>query len=246
MKMIKPILQLCVCMLLVISCKSLSISQETQTTTEQKVSLGTIGLDKDFILQSGFNGAAVPTYSKPIKVSALVKPFTKHTYKSFLKAKVSQTSNVDITYVDSIDVKPQFIQLKIADKVTLISALNEKTNKDVKDYLSHNTSANIVTHISAAFNSKNLEAIQQADAVFLVETETKTYALQLHKTNVKTQVIQFNEGVVFAYKTSNCCWQENKKRQLNIVDFVSEYNNCPNKTYRSANRAKKKINYYKL
>ncbi len=232
--------------LLFCSCKTGSIYSEPQNVTKHKVALGTIGTDKDFILQSGFNSAAVPRYKNPIKVSALVTPFTKQTYKTFLKANVLQSAKTDVDYIDSLNVKPKYIQLKIADKVNLIKALNEKSNQSIKAYLSNKTSANIVTSISVAFSSEVLKAIQQAESIFLVETKAKTYALQIDRSNAEKQIIHFSEGVVFAYNTANCCWQENKHRQLDIVDFVTGYNSCPNKTYRSSNRAKKKINYFKL
>ena len=82
--------------------------------------------------------------------------------------------------------------------------------------------------------------------MFLVENGLKMYALQLYKNGDKTDMIRFNEGVVFTFKTASCCWQENKRYQLNIVDIVEDFNACPNKTYSSANRAKKKVNYFKL
>ena len=84
--MMKSILLLFACILLVTSCKSFPLLQEKQPTTKQKVSLGTIGLDKDFVLQSRFNNSAIPNYSKPIKVSASIIPFNKSIHKSFLKA----------------------------------------------------------------------------------------------------------------------------------------------------------------
>ncbi|GAA4234260.1 hypothetical protein GCM10022291_13290 [Postechiella marina] len=212
--------------------------QEPQTNTQQKVSIGSLGSGKDFILQKNYNSAALPSYSKPIKVSVFIKPFTKQTYKSFLKASASQSEHVSINYTDSIKVKPQYIQFKIADKVELIEALNAKENLRVKTYLGHNSSTNIVTSISMAFNRANLDVIKQASGVFLIEYLSKQYALQLYKDGVKSEIIQFKEGVVFAYNTSNCCWQEDTRHRTNIVDIVDKYNRCPNKTFRSANKAK--------
>ena len=60
------------------------------------------------------------------------------------------------------------------------------------------------------------------------------------KMEKKTETIPFNKGVIFQYKTSHCCWQEDKRHRLNIVDLVSKFKNCPNKTYRNSNRAKKR------
>ena len=228
------------------SCKTFNIDQSIQTKTIQQVSLGSIGSEKDFFLEKGFNGSAVPNYKSPIKLSVIKKPFTKQTYKAFLKAKALQSVDINIRYVDSIPNKPAYIQLQIIDKVAVINALNSLENKDIKDYLSLQTYANVLTSISLVLNQKDTENITNADAVFLIENGLKTYALQLYKDKIKTGVIPFNQGVVFAYQTSNCCWQESKRHKIDIVDLVNAYNNCPKRTYRSAKRAEKTINYYKL
>tara|TARA_R110002096_G_scaffold421590_1_gene627442 strand:+ start:2444 stop:3205 length:762 start_codon:yes stop_codon:yes gene_type:complete len=228
------------------SCGSLSLLQESQTNTSQQVQIGSIGSDKDFLLQKGFNDAAIPNYSAPIKLTVLNKPFNKNTYKAFTKANTLLASNISVAYVDSIANKPKYLRLKIADKIEVIKAFNSKGNVDLRGYLSHNKYANVLTSISIVFNPKDFEAINKASAVFLIENKPKTYALKLYNQNAKPENIPFTNGVVFGYNTSYCCWQENNRHQLNIVDLVKTNNNCPNKTYRSANRAKKKINYYKL
>ncbi|MEP5339997.1 MAG: hypothetical protein ABJL44_18455 [Algibacter sp.] len=225
-------------------CKSASILEEPQNTTTQKITLGSVGLNKKFILQKEFNGAAVPKYQQPIKLTAYVVPFTKGKYKSFLKAKALQSSPVSVNYIDSIAIKPQYLRFKIADKVALIGALNGNENENIKRYLSSNSSSNLVTSLSVVFNKPDLKLIQEATAVFLVENGLKNYALQLYKDGVKSDLIQFNKGVVIEYNTSSCCWQEDNRHHVNIVDLVEKYNNCPNKTYRASNKAKKELKLF--
>ncbi|WP_142785725.1 hypothetical protein [Changchengzhania lutea] len=233
-------------LILLVSCKTIISNQFSQTKTTQQVNLGSVGLDKDFLLQQEFNNAAIPTYNKPIKLRVSIKSFNKQTYKILTKAKVSQPANFSVIYIDSIPKKPQYLQLQIADKVSVLEDLNSKANYSLKDYLILNKRTNIITDISIALNQNDLENIANADAVFLVEESYKKYVLQYYKTSTEVEKISFSEGIIFGYKTANCCWQENSKHQLSIVDLVSDFNNCPNKTYRSANRAKKKINYFKL
>lgn len=228
------------------SCKTLDFGQVSQTKTTQQIQLGSIGSDKDFLLQQAYNNTAIPKYAKPITLAVSIKPFTKQSFKNFTKAKALQTAEVNINYIDSIANKPQYIELQIADKVAIINAFNTNDNQDIKNYLDHNQNANVITSISMALNKKDLEKMTNSDAVFLIESTHKIYTLQLYKANKKIETILFNESIVFGYKTANCCWQENNKYQLNIVDLVSAFNNCPNGTYRSSKRAKKKINYYKL
>jgi len=232
--------------LLFSSCNTINLYETSQANTTQPVYLGSIGSEKDFFLQKGFNSSAIPSYKNPIKLSVVTKPFNKQTYKAFTKAKGLQSADINIHYVDSIPNRPKYIQLNIADKVAVINSLNSLENKDVKDYLSLQTYANVLTGISLALNQKDTENITNADAVFLIENGLKTYGLLLYKDKIKTGIISFNQGVVFAYETSNCCWQESKRHQINIVDLVDAYINCPKGTYRSAKRAKKPINYYKL
>lgn len=241
----KSILVLCIICFLT-SCKSLDIHQASHTPTTQQVTLGTVGLDKDFLLQKEFNNTAIPTYKTPIKVFATAAPFNKQHYKNFVKAKALQSASVSVNYIDSISNKPKFLKLQIADKVAVIDALNSQENSTIKAYLSHNTHANILTHISIALNKKDFDAITKANAVFLIEKGIKNYALQLYSHGERTQLISFNQGILFAYKTEHCCWQENEKHQLSIVDLVSTFNNCPNKTYRSPIRVKKKMNQIKF
>lgn len=227
-------------------CKTIGLDQFSKNSTTQQVSLGSIGLDKDFLLQSHFQNTAIPKYLNPIKLDASIKEFNRHTFNNFTKAKTHQSAEINLSYVDSISKKPKYIQLEISDTVAAITSFNSKENKAVKDYLENNKYANVITLISMALNEMDLDSIANADAIFSIEENYKTYSLQLYKANKKFDEIQFNQGIIFEYQTSNCCWQENKRHQLDIVDLVKSYNNCPNKTYRYAYRAKKKINYYKL
>ena len=244
--MLKILLCNCSLLLILTSCKTFNIDQPSQTKTVNQITLGAIGSEKDYFFQNGFNASAVPNYKSPIKLSVFIQPFTKKTYKAFAKAKALQPADIIVNYIDSIADKPKYIQLQIADKVGVVKALNGIENKGVKDYLSLHSYAQVLTRVSIAFGQKELENIMNADAVFLMEEGIKTYELQLYKGNKKTETILLNQGVVFEYNASNCCWKESKRHQLDIVDLVNTYSNCPNKTYRSAKRAQKTINYYKL
>jgi hypothetical protein len=227
------------------SCKTISIRGASKASTTQSLVLGSIGSGKDFLLQKEFNSTALPNYKTPIKVAINVKPFKKHLFKTFLKARALQPANVDLNYIDSLDVKPKYIDLEIADKVSLVEALNTEENTSLKRHLNHNASANLITSISMALHQEDFEKLINAESVFLVENGQKTYALQLYKNGSKTAKINFNKVVVFAYKTANCCWQESTRHKLNIVDLVEEHNNCPKKTYRLARKAQKKVNRFK-
>ena len=84
--MFKPILLL-IFFGLIFSCKSITIQQDMQHTTRQNIMLGTVGEQKDFVLEQDYNHTAIPKYSKPIKIQPITTEFTKATYRAFLKAK---------------------------------------------------------------------------------------------------------------------------------------------------------------
>lgn len=223
----------------VFGCKTASIFEFSYTPTTQYVQLGNLGSSKDFILQQGYNNRGIPHYKTPIKLTITNKLFTKQNYKTFAKAKALQSANVDIKYVDSIVVKPYYVQLQIADQITLIESLNNQENKGVKGYLMGHSTANLITSVSMAFNQNDLNKIKQAEAAFLVEHGLKTYAIQLYNDGKKAEIIPFNKGVVFGYDTAYCCWQEDNKHRMQIIGLVNEFNQCPYNTYRNSKRAKK-------
>ena len=231
---------------IVISCKSIKVNQEYQKTTTQNLQLGTVGEQKDFVLEQDYDHVALPVYNIPIKVSISPSSFNKLTYKAFVKAKTSQTQNVAVNYIDTLDTKPKYLKIDIADRVAVLNILNNKTNQDVFQFLKNKDQAHVITSLAVAFKNKQLDILTQADEVFLEVTGVKNYVLKAYKDNELQQTILFNEGIVFAYKTSSCCWKQNDKYQLEIIDLAEGNNKCPNQSYKSANRAKKEINYFKL
>lgn len=226
------------------SCKSISVNNESQKTTTQNIQLGTIGEQKDFILEQDYNHIALPKYKNLIKVNIIKNSFNKSTYKAFKKAEILQNVSVAIEYVDSSKVKPSFIKLEIADRLPIINSLNN--NNDIFEYLKNKSASHIITSLSIAFDIDILQSIQNSDEAYLADSGIDGYVLVLFKDEIEQRIIKFMEGVVFAYQASNFCWQEDDRRQLNIVDIVESTDKCPSNTYRSAKRAKKKINYYKF
>lgn len=223
-------------LVLVTGCKTLSVNQTLYKTTVDHLTLGGVSLSNKSIVTPTSTNVAIPAYKTPVKTQATTIPFTAKTYKAYAKAAKIQIRLDSITS-DSLNYTPKFIQLHIADKVALLEALNDDSNSNLKTYLSYNPKSGIVTDISIKFPLKQLQLIQNADAIFLTELHLKTYALQLYKDGVKTEKIPLSDGTVFAYKVANACWKENRQRKLQIIDLVSTCN-CPKATYKVSQKAK--------
>ena len=228
---------------LITSCKSVTIPQGHATL--QPITLGCIGQDNGSLIKTRFNATAIPDYEKPIKVMVTHIPFTKSTYKQYLKANTLQAKHIEMRK-DSIAPNPSYVQLHITDKVTLLNALNANTNTDIKDYLSNHANANIITKVSIALRDEKIKQLVEAQEVFLEQNGNKSYAIKTYRDNKPTATIHFSDGVIFAYQSNNSCWKEDSKYQLNIIDLINPLKSCPKKTYRSAKRAKTNINYFKL
>jgi len=238
-------IQILVLTLVIVSCKPLGFQAYTQQTTTQKIALGSIGLSSNFILEKGYDNTGLPNYEKDIKVSISALPYSKATYKAFSKAAQLQETNFKVNYIDSLDHKPKYLDISIADEVLLIESLNNHSNASIKNYLSTKKEAKVVTSIAMALPSNFMTSFKEGDEYFLSEYGKKSHAIVIYKKGEPIETIPFTKGVIFAYDVSSCCWQENDKHQIDIVDLV--YNvDCPYKTYHSAKRAKKKVNYFKL
>ncbi len=228
------------------SCKTVQINHEYQKSTTQNIQLGTVGEQKTFILEQDYNHTALPNYQTPIKVNVNPLEFNKSTFKVFSNAKINQNQKVSVNYVDSLENKPKYLKLDIADRVAVLNTLNNKASKDVFQFLQNKDQAHLVTSIALALNTDDINTIINADEVFLEVTGIKNYALNLYKGEIVQQTILFNDGVVFAYKTSSCCWKQNDKYQLEIVDLAEGNTKCPSQSYKSVKQAKKEINYFKF
>ncbi|MFD0963844.1 hypothetical protein [Pseudofulvibacter geojedonensis] len=243
--MYKKLFFICILSLFFKSCKTVVVDAKNSTITQRPVSLLCIGDEEDLLLESNYANNAIVAVNKPVKVIVTTNHFTKKTHKAYTNANSIQSKNINVEYSDSLEKKPIYLSISIADKVSVLDALKEKQNQSLKEYLSLQDNAKLITKISLVVKTVDIEKMQQAEEVFLAPYGLKSYALNLYSKGEIIHRVLFTDTVVFAYNSSGICWKENNKHQLEIVDLVGG-NGCPVKTFKSANRAKKKINYFKL
>lgn len=231
---------------IVLSCKTISVQNKQHFQTSQNITLGSIGIDENFILEKTYSNIGFPKYFRPVKVNVIPTYFSKSTYAAFKDAKPSQNGTINISYYDSLDVKPKFLSINISDKIALISLLNHKENTDVKDFLLNQNESQIVTSIAVVFGKSNHDLLKDAEEIFIEQSGLNNIALKIYKDSKFIKTLNFNEGIVFSYRSASVCWKENSKYQLKIVDLIEGDNSCPQQTYKSSKRAKKDINYYKF
>jgi len=226
------------------SCKTVTIQNEQHKVTINNIALGSLGIEENFALEKTYNPIGIINYSIPIKVNATINSFEKPTYKAFLRAKEMQNTQMESIEIDSVKMDSRFVTLEISDKIQLIDILNNKANSIIKAYFKNQNNSHIVTHVSMLFSKIDTQDMVNADEIFIEMEGIKSGVLKLYNNGVQTKVLNFNDGLVFTYRVSSACWKENEKHQLEIVDLVEGDNGCSFKSYKSARRAKKKINYY--
>lgn len=225
-----------------VSC-SKALLTTTHHNTKVQLQLGEIGEDENFALEKNYRHTAVPNYDEPVKINVRQNTFTKKTYKTFTKA---NTKKLAVTYIDSLEKKPNYLTLSISDRVTVLNAINGKTNTNVKTYLSNKFNSHIVSDIGIVFSEQQQNAILQADEVFFKTHGLKAYALYLYKNGNLVTTIPFSEGVVFNYKTLNFCWKQIKYATWNIVDILEDNERCSKGTYKYPKMEKTVDEYLKF
>lgn len=222
------------------SCKTVVVNKQTQKIASAALELGTIGKTKPNLQINAFEINAIPQLNQKIRVTAMVMPFNKTTFKAYVKAATLQGKKSTVKYVDSLPNKPTYVALKIADNITLLEELNSKHNVTVFNYLKTVPDANVVTAISMVFDTSILSEISQAEELYLSNVKYKKYDLELYKNGKLHKTIVLTSGTTFTYKLSSFCWGENNRHQPILVDIIDEHSNCNNNTQNSFQKVIKK------
>lgn len=222
---------------LFVNCKSVF----TDFKTSEAIQLGTIIKQDGFNSQRNIQHVAKPVFKQPIPLYVKRTAFTKTSYKSFLRAKETQNSHLNISFDDSISTRPYYVRIGILGRVDVLSALANKLNTPVLDFLKTSRKNAIITEVSMAVSPDILEILTKSDQIFLrSEHSNNLYAFMrygedgdLHKINVKS-------SVVFGYKRAGFCWEETNRQPLKIVDWNYGNKNCPSGSTKDPKKALKK------
>ena len=223
--------------ILCVSCSNKIINPANFKTTEQ-VELGGIGVASNFVLDKSYEQTGIVTYKQPIKVAVQQETFNNTTYKAFEKAKFTSNKKTTIVYIDSVDTKPNYLKLEIADRISIIEAVNDTKNTSVKAFLKVKHEAHLVSQVSIAFPKQIQTSILSADEIYLQSYGVNSFAIHLYKKGVLTDTIPFTEGVVFSYGGSKFCWKNTNHSVWEIADIVPTNKTCPKGTYRSPKKDK--------
>ena len=217
------------------SCNALPIPS-VQKDASTSIELGAIGIMSSGLVQNRFQINAIPTLEQKIRVKSISKYFDKTTISYYNKNQPDTTKT--LTYIDSLKIQSKYLQLEIIDKVTLLEELNAQPNKKVVDYLKTTENILFISSVSIKFPEMLQNSIQNAEEVFLVNSDNKKYVLGLFNKDKCSETIEFSTGDIFEYETSNFCWGVNDKHTIVITDITN--GKCGKSTYKTYYKSHKK------
>ena len=229
-----------------VSCKTVHIAKQPQKIASSALELATIGKTTPNFQLNNFEVQAIPLLKEKIKVSASLQKFNKATFKAYVKAANLQGKKNSLKYVDSLTHKPRYVIFTIIDKVTLLKELNSSFNTNIVNYLKYNPKAKIVTTVTMVFDEAILNQLNQAEEIYLSNTNYKKYVLELYKNSKLFQTIEFVNGTVFSYKVSSFCWGLDIKNQLELVNIINENSKCMKPSFKDYQKLEKKKHAFKF
>jgi hypothetical protein len=96
------------------------------------------------------------------------------------------------------------------------------------------------SQVTVHFPNSILKEIASSDEIYLIQNRAKTLSLSLLTENKIFDQVEFTDGKIVKFKTSEFCWGLNKRREPEIFDLVPEGTECSGDTYKSAKKVVKK------
>lgn len=232
--------------LILISCNTLKIKDNEYKVTSSPTEIGSIGHSQPFSLNNDFTTHAFPELENKIRVNVQVIPFTKKANKVYLKKGKYNQNQSEVAFVDSLETKPELVEIDILDIEGYVKEVNSNNNRGILSYLKDTKNAKVVNSIITTLSVENISKIRQADTYYLVNSQENKYTLALYNTNKKTESIDLQSGVVLGYKVVSCCWSITDRGKWYLADLVDEYTSCHGTTKPKIKEKKANKSLYKM
>lgn len=235
-----------VLLILVVSCKTINVKEQSYKTSNSKIELGALGESKSIgELKNSFTTTGYPTIDEKIKLDIAILPFTKKANKIYQSKEKFNQKQSKINYVDSLPVKPEMVSIKISDIASLVNDLNVSANAKELAFIKNNERTTIVTSVLVVLNIAEIEKLRNADTYYLVQSDIAKHTIALYKQGKKVDSIDLTSSTIIGYTIGKFCWFENEKGKWQIGDIVQKGNSCKGNTYRKV-KPKKEKSLYKM
>lgn len=228
----------------IISCNSVKIKNESYKVSDEITTLLTVGESYNSITQKKyFETFGFPNLNDKIKLDIEILPFTKKLNEVY-KSKIKYNQNLpQVNYVDSLEIKPEVLKISIADKASLVNALNNSNNIGLREFIQNTQKASIITSLVVNLDNTTIDKIKQSDAFYLVQVNEAQYGISLYSNNKKIETLNLQSLTMLAYKANDFCWSQNTNGKWFIGDLVEEDTKCNGNTFKKISEKKEKSLY---
>lgn len=163
------------------SCKTISFGDDPSKALAPQSFPGMVGAYAQDLTSANFTAAGVPQLEEKIRLAVVKRNFTRSSLRKFNKKVLSKDQKLEI--IDSLDVRPQYYNIGISDKIGLIDALNSPGNTSLRNYLKTTEKNVILTSINIYFPDEIAQAVDSASEIYLVNNKKSSYSLELLNKN---------------------------------------------------------------
>lgn len=207
-------------------------------------SIAAIGKKDNSLLHTNFKQVGEPNLSKAIALSVSAIPFTKSKFKTYQNLKTNKGERTNVTYVDSLPIKPKYVHFEIKDKIGLKTLLNSAENDEVRSYLTKDSNCQIVSGISIYIDEMEADMFIRAEGLFLVTDTNGMLRIELMNGKQK-QYVNLSKNQIFDYDLMGFCWGENVYGKPRI-ETLNTGGNCPDGTEKNAQKLDDLHSFLKL
>ncbi|CAL2094026.1 conserved protein of unknown function [Tenacibaculum sp. 190524A02b] len=225
---------------MLVSCGVLP-QKNTYHATSKSVELGVVGNRKISVYKTDFDVTSIPVYKNLIKVTTVEKSFTKSIYKNYLDATKEKKGIHKVNYIDSLEVKPTYIDLILEDKVAVIKALNQEENESVFKYVKNIPEAKLVSALRMVSTPEVKKQLQQADAMYVKTNNQKNQKVYLFNKEKQIGVLDISKTTIFGYQVSSFCWEITEREKIKLATLLNEGENCTSNTKRNPKKLEKEL-----
>ncbi|XLS30047.1 hypothetical protein ACJD0Z_04300 [Flavobacteriaceae bacterium M23B6Z8] len=224
----------CTLIILSMSCSTLKVQQQTQRTSDQVPTLGSIGVVTGNLLNYSFRTYTQPELEEGIRLEMKKLPFTEKQFRVFDEQMKRSAETHTLIYSDSLEKKPYFFNFTIVDLIGLKKVMNSASNTTLRESLKTDADLRMVTTFSAVLTSGQEQLLSQAEAFYLVNIGASRLGIALVANNKTEHILDLEELQPFAWNDAGFCWGNNQRRQPEIKAIRPQ--SCPQSTYKNAQK----------
>jgi hypothetical protein len=206
--------------------------------------IGIIGKEQGTLLKTEFTSIGHVVLEKPIAINIQTTPFTKNTFKEYVKVKELSGAKTTITYVDSLANKPSYALLTIEDRIGLKASLNNEINKEVKSYLEKDANCKLVSSISVVLDAALVQELTSAEGLFLLTDTNGLLQIEVVTEKQMHRVI-LPKNELFDYSLMSVCWGADIYGKP-VIETFNDTGRCPHGTKKDAKKTNELQSFLKL